>query len=238
MAVETRQKTLQSHIPVIAPRQSQSSLPSSLSTPHLGLVPPTRHLSVSGSPTHPPTNQNPSTSPSLTPFRSFRNFLSFGPGKNQAASSSSAAVLSPSAILPRPSLSTLKRSTNGDRSVSAPHLPVSHADSTPVISIEPSHRVELSYKVDEPLFDNEELQSRLCVQPRTPETSSPVSSISTLSSRATIPTPEQPGKSVSHRRPLATNIMSSRRLQFSQDLGLVYDPRSRNIWHFETFAGS
>lgn len=189
MAAEVKPK-MQSQIPVMAPRPSQSSLPTSLSSPHLGLVPPTRHLAVSASPTHSPTTSgsNPSSSPGSTPFRSFRNFLSFGPGKSQAsnASSSGATSAGPS----RPSLGALRRSTTAERSVSAPqHLASKAPDAIPVLSIQFSH------KVDEPLIDNEELQSRLCIQPRTPESSSPLSTVSTLSSRVALVTPENPGTS-------------------------------------------
>lgn len=221
MVAESRQKMLQSQIPVMAPRQSQSSLPSSLSTPHLGLVPTSRHLAVSGNSTHTPVNQNLSTSPGLTPFRSFRNFLSFGPGKSQSANSSltTASSLAGSSRL---SVSSLRRSTNGDRSVSAPHLPATYVDNTPVISIEPSHRVELSHKMDEPLFDSEELQSRLSVQSRTPENGSPVSSVSTFSSRASVPTPEQPGKFRSLIESYIVNSTSSHGIWVTGDFRSFY----------------
>ncbi|KIP02599.1 hypothetical protein PHLGIDRAFT_130656 [Phlebiopsis gigantea 11061_1 CR5-6] len=184
MSVHSRQKTAQSQIPVIAPRPPHSSLPSSLSSPHLGLVSPGRHLAVSGSPTRPSASTHSSSSTGSTPFRSFRNFLSFGPTKSQSANSSPAA--SSSAGPTRQSLGSLRRSTNGERSVSSPNLPTTNLDTTPVLTI------ELSHKVDQPLIDSEDLQSRLCLRPRTPENSSPLSTTSTLSSRVVAVTPEQP----------------------------------------------
>ena len=141
---------------------------------------------MSGSPAHPPVSIHNSSSTGSTPFRSFRNFLSFGPNKNQSANSGSAA--SSSAGLSRQSLGGLRRSTNAERSVSSPNLPTTNLDTTPVLTI------ELSHKVDQPLIDNEELESRLCVQPQTPENSSPLSSVSTLSSHVVAITPEQPGR--------------------------------------------
>lgn len=163
---------MQSQIPVMAPRPSQSSLPSSLSTPHLGLVPPTRHLAVSGSPTHLPTSPSSSGSTGGLPsFRSFRNLLSFGPSKG--SSSNSAASAGPS----RPSLG-LRRPANGEHDMPAPAIPASRSqDSLPVLSI------ELSHHVDEPLIDHEELERRLCADSRTSPDASPLSSVSTLSSR-------------------------------------------------------
>lgn len=184
MAADTRTK--QSQIPVMAPRPSQSSLPSSLSTPHLGLVAPARYLAVSGSPTHPPPSTSPSSSPGGLPsFRSFRNLLSFGPGKNSSSNSSSSSPAGPS----RPSLA-LRRSTNGERNVAAPGLPKTRSqDSLPVLSI------ELSHHVDEPLIDQEELERRLRASPRTPPSASPLSSVSTLSSRMPASPTEQPAAS-------------------------------------------
>ena len=49
----------------------------------------------------------------------------------------------------------------------------------PVMAIEMLHTIELSHRVDEPLIDAEELQARLGLRARTPETVSPVSSCAT-----------------------------------------------------------
>ena len=132
----------QSGIPVFTPRKSQSSVPSTFSTPHLGLVPPTRHLSVSGSPTHPsPSSSSSSTNGGITPFRSFRNLFSTASGssKNQPSTPASAPLSSPKPSFPATALGSLRRSIGGDRSVSAPNLrhnqdPV--YEETPVLQID------------------------------------------------------------------------------------------------------
>ena len=132
---ETRSKALPSQIPVIAPRPSQSSLPSSLSTPQLGLVPPTRHLAVSGTPA-PTSGQNAPAAGAaggLTSFRSFRNLLSFGPSKSHA----SIPVPVSSGVM-RPFVG-LRRSTQAERSprMSTSQPPDEQAqDDLPVLSIE------------------------------------------------------------------------------------------------------
>lgn len=165
---ETRSKIPQSHIPVITPRPSQSSLPSSLSTPHLGLVPPTRHLAVSGSPVHHTGSSPPASAGGLPSFRSFRNLLSFGPAKNHAAATT------PTTARP---FGGLRRSSNAERNTSHPYE--KSQEDLPVMSIEMSHTIELSHRVDEPLIDSEELQARLGIRARTPDTVSPVSSSAT-----------------------------------------------------------
>ncbi|KAI0820525.1 hypothetical protein BC628DRAFT_1413065 [Trametes gibbosa] len=102
-----------SQIPVMTPRSS------SLSSP-IGLAPSSRYPSVSGSPTIPTPAASPSTSSGgggSTPFRSFRNFLSFGGGKHGTSPSASA--------LPKSALTTLgpvRRSVNVERRASSPHL--------------------------------------------------------------------------------------------------------------------
>ncbi|KAI1787096.1 hypothetical protein LXA43DRAFT_737751 [Ganoderma leucocontextum] len=111
-----------SQIPVMTPRASHngSNLPSAL--PQLGLVPPSRYPSVSGSPTLPSPGSSPSP-PSNgggnTPFRTFRNFLSFGTSSKHTPSPSL-----PSAI-PKSHFSTLgplRRSVNVERRASSPQL--------------------------------------------------------------------------------------------------------------------
>lgn len=95
-----------SYIPLFSPKATRSpppssSLPSSLSAPHLGLVPPNRTPSGSGPPPQSAIPQ-PSTSSSahhasgggtsLPSLRALRNFLPFGSGKTP----SSTAVPGPS----------------------------------------------------------------------------------------------------------------------------------------------
>lgn len=94
-----------SYIPLFSPKATRSpplssSLPSSLSAPHLGLVPPNRTPSGSGPPPQSAIPQ-PSTSSSahasgggtsLPSLRALRNFLPFGSGKT----ASSTAVPGPS----------------------------------------------------------------------------------------------------------------------------------------------
>ncbi|KAI0944232.1 hypothetical protein AcW1_001988 [Taiwanofungus camphoratus] len=128
--VQQSSRMVQSHIPIVVPRQS------ALSSPNLGLVSPSRHLSVSGSPTHPsPGSTSSSTSGGLTPFRSFRNLLSFGSSKQTHSATSSSMSKSPFS-----GLGSIRRSIHGERSVSAPHLrrERSHEDS-PVLTIELPH---------------------------------------------------------------------------------------------------
>lgn len=179
---------MSSQIPVMTPRPPQSSLPSSLSTPQLGLVSPGKYLAVSGSPSYPPALGNPppgsNASGGHTPFRSFRNLLSFGSAKNN---STSPAGISQSAAASRTSLGILRRSINGERSVSTPYLvPPKVQDEAPALIIELSHRV------DEPLFDKDELRDRLCLEPSSPQTASS----SPLSSRASVYGADQPGNSI------------------------------------------
>ena len=87
-----------SYIPLFSPKATRSpppssSLPSSLSVPHLGLVPPNRTPSGSGGP--PPQSAIPQPSASsahasggtsLPSLRTLRNFLPFGSGKQPASS--------------------------------------------------------------------------------------------------------------------------------------------------------
>ncbi|KAH9852874.1 hypothetical protein C2E23DRAFT_885245 [Lenzites betulinus] len=114
-----------SQIPVMTPRSS------SLSSP-IGLVPPSRYPSVSGSPTIPTPAASPSPSSGSTPFRSFRNFLSFGGSKH--GSSSSASALPKSAFT---SLGPVRRSVNVERRVSSPNLnPSRRSEDEYVLSID------------------------------------------------------------------------------------------------------
>lgn len=175
-----------SQIPVMTPRPPQSTLPSSLSTPQLGLVSPGKYLAVSGSPSYPSAlGNNPSgsnTSGGLTPFRSFRNLLSFASVKHNSPSPGG---IIQSASASRTSFGNLRRSVNGERSVSTPYLvppKVQEAAPTPII--------QLSYRVDEPLFDKDELRSRLCLEPSSPQSASS----SPLSSCASVYGADQPGK--------------------------------------------
>lgn len=167
----------------MTPRPSQSCLPSSLSTPQLGLVSPGRYLAVSGSPSYPSGSSSSAsnTSGGLTPFRSFRNLLSFGPTKNIPVISGG---ISQSASASRTSFSNFRRSVNGERNASTPHLatPKSRDDA-------PALTIQLSHRVDEPLFDPDELRNRLCLEPASPETATP----SPLSSCGSAYGADQPG---------------------------------------------
>ena len=92
-----------SYIPLFSPKATRtpppsSSLPSSLSVPHLGLVPPNRTPSGSGPPLQSAIPQPSASSAhasggtSLPSLRALRSFLPFGSGKT----ASSAAVPGPS----------------------------------------------------------------------------------------------------------------------------------------------
>ena len=125
-----------SQIPVMTPRASHTSIPSAVPSPHLGLVPPSRYPSVSGSPTVSTASSSPSspTSGGSTPFRSFRNFLSFGVG----SSSKHATSASVSAV-PKNHFSTLgpiRRSVNVERRASSPQLKSRRSEDDYVLSID------------------------------------------------------------------------------------------------------
>src|SRR5258708_33344154 len=86
-----------SYIPLFSPKATRSpppssSLPSSLSVPHLGLVPPNRTPSGSGPPPPQSAIPQPSASSTLPSLRALRSFLPFGSGKT----GSSTAVPGPS----------------------------------------------------------------------------------------------------------------------------------------------
>lgn len=114
-----------SQIPVMSPRSS------SLSSP-LGLVPPSRYPSVSGSPTLPtPSPSASSNGGGSTPFRSFRNFLSFGGGRHSSNPSVSALPKGPFT-----GLGPVRRSVNVERRVSSPQLNSRRSEDDYVLSID------------------------------------------------------------------------------------------------------
>ncbi|KAI0255619.1 hypothetical protein BJV78DRAFT_1279355 [Lactifluus subvellereus] len=90
--VQTRTSQLPSYIPQPSPKTTRnqpfsSSLPSSLSVPHLGLVPPNRTPSGSGSPPQatipqPSAPWTHASSATSLPLRALRSFLPFGSGKS------------------------------------------------------------------------------------------------------------------------------------------------------------
>ncbi|TFK83496.1 hypothetical protein K466DRAFT_554987 [Polyporus arcularius HHB13444] len=124
-----------SHIPVMTPRGSRTSFPSAIPSPHLGLVPPSRYPPVSGSPTVSTTSSSPSSSPASggsTPFRSFRNFLSFGGSKHAASSSVSAPPKNHFGTLGP----TIRRSVNVERRASSPQLKSRRSEDDYVLSID------------------------------------------------------------------------------------------------------
>ncbi|KAI8992730.1 hypothetical protein BD414DRAFT_283691 [Trametes punicea] len=113
-----------SQIPVISPRASSFSS---------GLVPPSKYPAVSGSPTLPTPAASPSNSSSgvgSTPFRSLRNFLSFGGGRH--GSSPGASPLPKSAFT---TLGPVRRSVQVERRVSSPQLNTRRSDDDYVLSI-------------------------------------------------------------------------------------------------------
>ncbi|KAL6307304.1 hypothetical protein BKA93DRAFT_98959 [Sparassis latifolia] len=141
LEVPQQPRSSQSHIPVITPRRSQSSLPSpatsSMSSVHLGIVPPPRHLSVSGSPSPRASTSSSAASSSTTPatsFRSFRNLLSFGPSKPTSSPSIVGIPKSPFS-----GFASIRRSIHSERSVSAPEARRGHSlvlEDSPVLSID------------------------------------------------------------------------------------------------------
>lgn len=117
-------------------RSTSTSFSGSLSSPTLGLVPPSRYPSVSGSPTLPTPTPSPSTSSGggSTPFRSFRNFLSLSIGGSKHAAQAS----SPSAI-PKSHFGTLgpiRRSVQVERRASSPQLNPRRSEDDYVLAID------------------------------------------------------------------------------------------------------
>ncbi|TCD60468.1 hypothetical protein EIP91_010044 [Steccherinum ochraceum] len=173
---ESKTRPPQSQIPVKASgsRHAQSALPSTLPSPHFNFAPSSQHLSVSDSPTHPIPSSvvAPTATPSgITTFRSFRNLLPFGPTKlpNPATSPASSSKGSPFS-----NLGAIRRSMNGERSVSAPQLRPKKSQEVPHVLA-----IELSHTVDEPLIKPEDLRSGLGLyikQPEPPPQSAPATS--------------------------------------------------------------
>jgi hypothetical protein len=120
-----------SYIPVVSPRPTRSTLPSSLSLPQLQLAPLPRRPSGSS----PAVGASPvlsSTSHTgISSFRSLRNLLPFGSAKH-----SSAAANGPRN--PFPNFGSVRRSMTGDRKNSATFPSAEESESSPVISIEAS----------------------------------------------------------------------------------------------------
>ncbi|CAL1697494.1 unnamed protein product [Somion occarium] len=176
--IETKSRISQSCIPVKVSRPAQSALPSTLSVPNLGLVPSSRHLSVSDSPTHPSPGSSSSVSSTgggITPLRSFRSLLPFGSGSKHPVANLSPGGSKSSFV----SFNSIRRSINGDRSgersVSAPQLRTSRSqEHQPVFHIGSTPAIQLSYKVNEPLISQEDFHGLdLYVSPQ--KTSSPKS---------------------------------------------------------------
>ena len=189
-----------SHIPVMSPRATQPKFPSTASSPHLGLVPPSRYPSVSGSPTIATPTSSPSSpsSSGSTPFRTFRNFLSFGGGGSKQANSNAG----PSAI-PKSHFSTLgpiRRSVNVERRASSPQINAHARRSEDEYVL----KIDLPRPGDEGLFDI-----------RLPRSSDPpMMSTSTLqsaqSSNSHSPVADSPGASLLHTNPSPTHVTSCR----------------------------
>ena len=162
---ESKTRNPQSQIPVKASssRYAQSAMPNTLSSPHFSFAPSSQHLSVSDSPSHQSQNTvpTPANSSGITTFRSFRNLLPFGPTKLPSTSNNPAPSSKSS---PFSNLGVIRRSMNGERSVSAPVLrPKKSQEDPPILSI------QLSHKVDEPLIKPEDLRGGLGLYMKQPE---------------------------------------------------------------------
>ncbi|KAH9926623.1 uncharacterized protein BXZ73DRAFT_90907 [Epithele typhae] len=92
-----------SQIPVM------SSRPSLLSSPSLGLVPPSRYPSVSGSPSLANPAASPTSSSGSTSFRTFKSLLGIGGGNKQAATNTSPSAY-PRRRASSPQLKSMRRS--------------------------------------------------------------------------------------------------------------------------------
>lgn len=131
-----------SHIPVVAPRPTRSTLPSSLSLPQLNLAPSLRRPSVSnsvaGTPS-PTTSSAPQAGSSMSSFRSLRNLLPFGAGKQALSGSTNCTPNIPKG--PFPNFGSVRRSMTGERKNSASFSRLEPPDVSPIISIEfsPQH---------------------------------------------------------------------------------------------------
>lgn len=175
---ETKSRIPQSNIPVKVSRSAQRALPSSLSVPHLGLVPPSRHLSVGDSPTHQGSSSSGSSSGGgITPLRSFRSLLPFGSGSKNSIPNLSPGGTTKSSFT---TFSAIRKSINGERngerSVSAPQLRASRSqEEAPVFSIDAPRTIELSLQVNEPLISKKDLPQGIDLYESPKETSSPKS---------------------------------------------------------------
>ena len=132
-----------SYIPVITPRPSESALPSSLSVPQLGLVPPNRQPSGPGSLTNPTSSSTTATNATgiyslnsgLPSFRSLRNFLPFVSGKRVSDASATGGTKGSFSAF-----GSTRRSITADRKSSSSYRRSEQSD-IPVIEIEASrHR--------------------------------------------------------------------------------------------------
>ena len=134
-----------SYIPLFSPKATRSpppssSLPSSLSVPHLGLVPPNRTPSGSGPPPQSAIPQPSASSSahasggtSLPSLRALRSFLPFGSGKT----ASSTAVPGPSKN-PFASFTPRRSSVNIERKNSGQFPRSGDENDATIISITPS----------------------------------------------------------------------------------------------------
>lgn len=151
--MDTKKQPPQSHIPIKTLRTGGIQNPQQ--TNHFGFVPPSRHLSVSDTPSKSsPTSSSSaasSTGGGLTSFRSFRNLLPFGSAKHHHTSNLGLTTGPTRSSFA--SLSALRKSIHGERSVSAPQLrPEKSHDDFPVLTI------ELSHHLNEPLLNQDELK--------------------------------------------------------------------------------
>lgn len=161
----------QSHIPIKSLRTGGFPLHSN----HFGLVPPSRHLSVSDTPSKSSptssTSASSSTGGGLSSLRSLRNLLPFGSSSKHHQHSNHLGLTGappPPSHTTRPSFATisaLRKSIHGERSVSAPQLrPGKSLEEFPVLTI------ELSHHLNEPLISQEDLQTGLGLYTSTSDT--------------------------------------------------------------------
>lgn len=89
----------------------------------------------------------------------------------------------------------MRRSSQVEHSPTAPPTSAESQEDIPVLSIEMSHTIELSHRVNEPLIDSDELQARLGLRARTPEAISPASSAASINT-IDVPSMCSPGASM------------------------------------------
>lgn len=140
---QTRIPQPPSLIPLLSPKSARnyalsSSLPSSLSVPQLGLVPPNRTPSGSGPPPQaaipPQSPQVPASGgTSLPSLRTLRNLLPFGSGKPASGTATPGPLRGPFA-----SFAPVRRSTNIERKNSSQFSRPGDDSDGAVISIAPS----------------------------------------------------------------------------------------------------